>query len=107
MRRTRTALCLALVTGAGLFASTHQRLDSRWRDRDITIDGDNGDWPGPLRPIEENRPILAAAANDGQFLYLVPATSPCGARSCVKGSRSGLIPRVATRSISASSFRSV
>jgi hypothetical protein len=80
MRSTRTALCLALVTGVGLFASTHQRIDSRWRDRDITVDGDNGDWPGPLRPVEENRPILAAAANDGQFLYLVLSTSDVAVR---------------------------
>jgi hypothetical protein len=80
MRSTRTALCLALLMGAGLFASTPQRIDSSWRDHDIAIDGDNGDWPGPLRAVEENRPILAGAANDGQFLYLVLSTSDVAVR---------------------------
>jgi hypothetical protein len=91
MRNRRTILTVAVVVvaAAGLFASTRQRLDSHWRDRNIVIDGDNGDWAGPLQPIAEQHPILAAAANDGEFLYLVLSTSDAAVRRQIL--RQGLI----------------
>jgi hypothetical protein len=94
MRKTRTTLCLALAVAvaaasAGLFASTRQRMDSQWRDRDIAIDGDSGDWPGPLRPVDPNHPIMASAVNDGQSLYLVLSTSDASVRRQIL--RQGLI----------------
>jgi hypothetical protein len=81
MRRTRTTLWIALViAGTGLFASARQRIDSQWRDREIAVDGDSGDWPGPLRPLEDKHPIVAAASNDDQFLYVVLSTSDAAVR---------------------------
>src|SRR4051812_9170898 len=87
MRSTRTILSVAIIfiAGAGLFASTRQRIDSHWRDRAIAIDGDNGDWAGPLQPLEEQHPIMAAAANDGEFLYLVLSTSDAAVRRQILG----------------------
>jgi len=66
---------ILIVSMAAVLAAKKPLLTSQWRDRELTIDGDSGDWPGPLRPIEENHPLMAAAMNDGQYLYLVLSTS--------------------------------
>jgi len=75
----RAVVCAAgiavIVSAVGVFAAKKPLITSQWRDRDLAIDGDSGDWPGPLRPIEENHPLMAAAMNDGQYLYLVLSTS--------------------------------
>jgi len=93
MRDTRTTLCVAVMmavaAGGGLLAAKRQRIESHWRDRDVVIDGDNGEWPGPLLPVEENHPITTAAMNDGQFLYVVLSTSDPAARRQIM--RQGLI----------------
>src|SRR3954469_13675135 len=76
-----TVLVIILIaSAAGVFAAKRQRIDSRWRDRDVVIDGDNGEWAGPLRPVEENHPVLTEVVNDGQFLYLVLSTNDATAR---------------------------
>ncbi len=83
MRDKRTlcvAMMIAVAAGGGLLAAKRQRIESHWRDRDVVIDGDNGEWAGPLRPVEENHPILTTAMNDGQFLYVVLSTSDQAAR---------------------------
>jgi hypothetical protein len=68
-------LGLVLVFPAAAGAAKRPRIDSHWRDRDITIDGDSGDWAGPLASLDEKHPINAAVANDGHSLYLVLSTS--------------------------------
>jgi len=73
-------MMIAVAAGGGLLAAKRQRIESHWRDRDVVIDGDNGEWAGPLRPVEENHPILTTAMNDGQFLYVVLSTSDQAAR---------------------------
>src|SRR3954464_3640800 len=60
---------------AVVLASKRQVIDSHWRDRNVVIDGDNGEWPGPLVAVEENHPLLTAVMNDGQYLYLVLSTN--------------------------------
>jgi hypothetical protein len=80
---------IAVASAAGLLAAKKATIDSHWRDREIAIDGDSGDWPGPLRPIEENHPLMAAAMNDGQYLYLVLSASDTTARRQIL--RQGLI----------------
>jgi len=47
---------ILIVSMAAVLAAKKPLLTSQWRDRELTIDGDSGDWPGPLRPIEENHP---------------------------------------------------
>lgn len=77
MKRTVLgALGVILIASVAVVLAVKKPLiESHWRDRDIAIDGDSGDWPGPLRQIEENHPLMAAAMNDGQYLYLVLSTS--------------------------------
>jgi uncharacterized membrane protein YgcG len=93
MRDKRTTLCVAVMiavaAGGGVLASKRQRIESHWRDRDVVIDGDNGEWAGPLLPVDENHPIITAAMNDGQFLYVVLSTSDMAARRQIM--RQGLI----------------
>lgn len=91
MRRLLTCVVVAvlIVPGALVLAAKRQVIDSHWRDRDIAIDGDNGEWPGPLIPVEENHPLLTAAMNDGQYLYLVLSTNDATVRRQIF--RQGLI----------------
>jgi hypothetical protein len=80
---------IVVASAAGLLAAKKATIDSHWRDREIAIDGDSGDWPGPLRPIEENHPLMTAAMNDGQYLYLVLSASDTTARRQIL--RQGLV----------------
>lgn len=82
-------VAIVLVSPAGAYAGKHQRLESHWRDRAIVIDGDNGDWPGPLAELDVKHPIAAAIENDGQSLYLVLSTSDSAVRRQIQ--REGLI----------------
>jgi len=70
-------------------AAKRPRIDSHWRDREIAIDGDSGDWAGPLTAVDDKPPVTAAVANDGQSLYLVVSTSNPAARRQIM--RQGLI----------------
>lgn len=84
--RLRFGLVLALLPATALGASSKkQRIDSHWKDREITVDGDSGEWPGPLVPVDEHQRLVAAAANDGQFLYIVLSTSDATARAQIIG----------------------
>src|SRR4051794_41803395 len=84
--RLRIGIALALLPIIGLGASSKkQRIDSHWKDRDITIDGDNGEWPGPLVPVDEHQRLDAAAANHGQYLYLVLSTRDATLRAQITG----------------------
>jgi hypothetical protein len=83
------AAAVVLAASATVAASKRQLLDSHWPDRQITIDGDNGDWAGPLAPVDEKYPINAAVENDGHSLYLVLTTSDQAARRQIL--REGLI----------------
>jgi hypothetical protein len=87
-------LCVrALVVALGaaeLHASDNpQRIDSRWRDRDIAVDGNQNEWPGPLARVDDKVAISVAAVNDGQFLYLVLSASDPATRMQIL--RQGLI----------------
>jgi hypothetical protein len=91
MRRLFMTAVVAILIApvAMVLASKRQVIDSHWRDRDVAIDGDNGEWPGPLVPVEENHPLLTAAMNDGQSLYLVLSTNDATLRRQIF--RQGLI----------------
>jgi hypothetical protein len=84
--RVRSGFAIALLVPAILGASgKKQRIDSHWRDHEVVIDGDNGEWPGPLVPVDEHQRIDAAAVNDGQFLYVVLSTSDASLRAQIMG----------------------
>ena len=89
-----TFLCGDTCRGPGAAAALQasdkrQRIDSRWRDRDIAVDGNQSEWAGPLVRIDEKVAGTAAAMNDGQFLYLVLSASDTAARRQIL--RQGLI----------------
>jgi hypothetical protein len=90
MRRSavclRFGLAVVLLMTTALGASDKkQRIDSHWKDREITVDGDNGEWPGPLVPVDEHQRLTAAAFNDAQFLYMVLSTSDAALRAQIIG----------------------
>jgi len=91
MRRLFMTVVVATLIApvAVVLASKRQVIDSHWRDRDVAIDGDNGEWPGSLVAVEENHPLLTAAMNDGQYLYLVLSTNDATLRRQIF--RQGLI----------------
>ena len=93
MRHSRAVSSVAgmivVASVAGVFAAKRLQIDSHWRDRDVMIDGDNSEWAGPLRPLDENHPIVTAAMNDGQFLYVVLSASDATVRRQIL--RQGLI----------------
>lgn len=90
MRKLIVGLFVTLSLTAALDARARRtRLESHWRDRDVVVDGADGEWAGPLVPFDEKQPITAAAVNDGQFLYVVLTTSEPGMR--MRMLRQGLI----------------
>jgi hypothetical protein len=80
------AIVVIAVAGA---VAAKPRIESHWRDHEIAIDGDNGDWAGPLAAVDDTHPVTAAAANDGRFLFLVLSTSDAVMRRQIM--RQGLI----------------
>jgi hypothetical protein len=83
-------LVVALGAAAALQASAkRQRIDSRWRDREVVVDGNHGEWAGPLVQVDDKVPLTAAATNDGQFLYVVLSASNPATRMQIL--RQGLI----------------
>lgn len=94
MRCLRGFMCAGLIVAIALPAAIgasdkRERVDSHWRDRTVIIDGDSGEWAGPLVPVDRKHPVTAAAVNDGQFLYLVLSTSEAAMRAQIM--RQGLI----------------
>ena len=93
MRQSRAVSCAAgmivVAAAAGVFAAKRPRFDSQWRDRDVVIDGNNSEWAGPLQPLEENHPMVMAAMNDGQSLYVVLSASDATVRRQIM--RQGLV----------------
>jgi hypothetical protein len=66
----------------------HARLDSRWLDSPVTVDGSALDWPGPLVPFNDE-PVSIGAANDGESMFVVLTASERAARMQIV--RRGLI----------------
>lgn len=82
----RLGLAVVMVTTTILGASgKKQQIDSQRRDREITVDGDNGEWPGPLVAVDEHQRLTVAAVNDAQFLYIVLNTSDAALRAQIIG----------------------
>ncbi len=89
-RRVILLILVAVVAiPAVVGAAKKGHVDSRWRDRDVVVDGDDGEWAGPLLAVDDSQPIVAAAVNDGTWLYVVLSTSDAAARRQIL--RQGLI----------------
>lgn len=52
-----------------LAGCTTLKLDSHWKDREISIDGENKDWLGAMYYFEDDN-ISAGVLNDESFLYI-------------------------------------
>jgi hypothetical protein len=80
-----------VVVGASRTTSArdkHARLDSRWLESPVAVDGSPVDWPGPLVSFNDE-PVSIAAANDGDSMFLVLTSSDRAARMQIL--RRGLI----------------
>ncbi len=66
MRRITTLLFLTLVI---IFGCETQRIQSRWIDRDITIDGIDTEWRG-ARFLIDKKYMTVGVMNDDKHLYL-------------------------------------
>ena len=47
-----------------------EEFESRWRDRDITIDGDASEWRGTEQYSDDDKGVTFAVFNDGEYLYI-------------------------------------
>ena len=52
-----------------LVGCTTLKINSYWKDRDISIDGENSDWLGAVYYFEDNN-ISAGVLNDESFIYI-------------------------------------
>ncbi len=68
--RTRIVLVLVAICGVGVWAS--ESIESRWRDREIRVDGVQDEWP---ETVHVNEAGSVGAVNDDQVLYLSVITS--------------------------------
>lgn len=59
----------ALLIAVGLDASEAPDLSSRWRDREIVIDGKSSEWEGTFVAIEKPS-VVIGMMNDAEFLYI-------------------------------------
>ena len=75
LRWRAAPLLLALIGVAVILGCGKTELESRWRDRDIAIDGSSADWEGTLVTINDGG-MDVGVLNDDQNLYvcLVAAT---------------------------------
>jgi hypothetical protein len=71
-RTIMTGLLLSMViTIAGCGG---EEIESRWRDREITIDGDASEWRGTEQYSDDDKGVRFAVSNDGDFLYMCLTT---------------------------------
>lgn len=70
-------LPLFLLLTVSLAGCNEIKLSSSWPDREISIDGDQADWSGVLRFLEDEQASVGVL-NDGDFLYLCLVSSNQG-----------------------------
>jgi hypothetical protein len=70
-------LPLFLLLTVSLAGCNEIKLSSNWCDREISIDGDQADWSGALRFLEDQQASVGVL-NDGDFLYLCLVSSNQG-----------------------------
>ncbi len=70
-RLHRVALLLAALL---LAACAGRKMPGSWKDRDITIDGEQNEWPG-LLAAPKGQHITVGTMNDADYLYLLVSTA--------------------------------
>jgi hypothetical protein len=76
-KRCNLVLWSLLLLANSLAGCNDIELASKWRDREISIDGDQADWSGILRFLEDEQTSVGVV-NDGDFLYLCLVSSSQG-----------------------------
>ncbi len=69
VRRLPVILFVLFLCAVFQIGCSTLELKSEWRDRDITIDGNNTDWLGALYYFEENN-ISVGILNDASSIYI-------------------------------------
>jgi hypothetical protein len=74
MKRIKTVLALCMVSAALasliLAGCNDVELGSRWRDRDVVIDGNGSEWSGCESYYDEDKAIRIGLFNDDRYLYV-------------------------------------
>ena len=65
------ALVPALILSMGCGG---EEIESRWRDREITIDGDASEWRGTEQYADDDKGVRFSVFNDGESLYMCLTT---------------------------------
>ena len=73
-RRTIVSACLLLTILLSMAGCGGEKIESRWRDREITIDGDASEWRGTEQYSDDKKGVRFAVFNDGEFLYICLTT---------------------------------
>jgi hypothetical protein len=71
------SLSIFLLLTLSLGGCGDVELNSKWRDREISIDGEQADWSGALRFLEDKQASVGVL-NDQDFLYLCLVSSNQG-----------------------------
>ena len=72
MRRGSIIILIALLLSFPFHSSGcgEEEIESRWRDREIKIDGDASEWRGTEQYSDDDKGVRFAVFNDGEYLYM-------------------------------------
>jgi len=73
--RNYLLIAALIVTAVLLSGCNEPRLESKWRDREITIDGFDSEWEDCRLYYDEDTRTRLGIYNDGQHLYLCLSTA--------------------------------
>lgn len=64
-------MTISIVVSAGCGG---EEIESRWRDRDIVIDGKASEWRGTEQYSDDDKGVRFAVFNDGEYIYMCLST---------------------------------
>ena len=69
-RRTFFLAAILLAVSLSSAGCGGEEFESRWRDREIVIDGDASEWRGTEQYSDDDKGVRFAVFNDGEYLYV-------------------------------------
>ena len=63
-------LSLAIILVVLIAGCREREMDSRWRDREIIVDGDDTEWGNYIQYYDEETRIVFCMFNDNSDLYI-------------------------------------
>jgi hypothetical protein len=72
----RTVILAAILFSVSLASAGcgEEEFESRWRDREIVIDGKASEWRGTEQYSDDDKGVRFAVINDGEYLYMCLTT---------------------------------